>query len=353
MRVFPPSVVDEAIAQAGRTQRRSRVLTARVTAYFTIAMALNPDGSYEDVFADLVDGLSWASGWNQEFPAATASAIFQARARLGSQPIEQLFKRVARPLARPDWEGSWLCGKRVLAIDGTTLDLANSSANVAAFGQPGTTPGERAAHPGARVVAIAECGTNAVIDAVIGPCSLDRTTLPGELLERLPPGVVLIADQRFSTFELWRRAAAGGTGLLVLATHSVTRKHVATLADGTWLAEISPPSGTSGRNEPLTVRVIDCAQSTGEVEASSFLLLTTLTDPDEAPVQALVGAYLHRWRIEHVFDELRTNQHGPRIALRSKSPDLVRQEIWGHLCCHYAIRTLMASPPTHAKEQTG
>lgn len=353
-RVFPPELVDEVIADIGRKQQRSRVLPARVVAYFTIAMALNADGSYEDVFADLVDGLSWTSGWEDEYPTPSASAIFQARARLGADPVEALFRRVAKPLARHDWADSWLAGKRLLAIDGTTVDVADSPANEAEFGRPGVGRGEQAAYPQARVVAVAETGTHAVIDAVIGDTGTGETALAVDLIDRLGPGTVLTADRGFYSFRLWQRAAATGADLLWRVRTNVKPRHVMTLSDGTWLAEVSPSSGRGWRKvAPMRVRVIDYEITTGEESVQSYRLLTTLTDPDEAAAEDLAAAYHRRWEIESVFDELKTHQRGPRIVLRSKSPDLVKQEIWGHLCCHYAIRALMAETAWHSGNDPG
>ena len=116
-------------------------MTARVTMYFSIGMALNADGSYEDVFAQLTDGLSWSSGWSQSWSAPTKSAIFQARSRLGHEPLQALFERVARPVAAADTPGSWLAGRRMVAIDGTCLDLADTAANVDYFGRPASSRG--------------------------------------------------------------------------------------------------------------------------------------------------------------------------------------------------------------------
>ena len=92
--MFPPALVDEVIAEAGRTEQRNRALPARVMAYFAIGMALFSEGSYEDVLSQLTDGLSWTSGWEQSYTAPSKSAIFQARARLGSEPLAALFARV-------------------------------------------------------------------------------------------------------------------------------------------------------------------------------------------------------------------------------------------------------------------
>ena len=128
-RVFPADVVDAVVAAAGRTELRQRALPARVVTYFAIGMALHSEGSYEDVFAQLTDGLSWTTGWEQSWSPPTKSAIFQARSRLGYEPLRDLFARVARPVAGEDTPGSWLAGRRLVAIDGTCVDVPDTPAN--------------------------------------------------------------------------------------------------------------------------------------------------------------------------------------------------------------------------------
>ena len=113
------------------------------------------------------------------------------------------------------------------------------------------------------------------------------------------------------------------------------------LADGSYLAEVFHSTKDRKRRHPLTVRVIEYTIEDGRQPVGPFWLITTILDPKEAGALELAGAYAQRWEIESAFDELKTHQRGPRTVLRSKSPDLVSQEIWGHLCCHYAIRTLM------------
>jgi hypothetical protein len=196
-RVFPPELVDEVIADVGRTEQRHRSLPARVMAYFSIGMALYSEGSYEDVLAQLTDGLSWASGWQEAYSPPSKSAIFQARARLGSEPLAALFERVARPIGTEQTPGVWLAGRRLVAIDGTCLDVADTTANTAHFGRPGVNKGEQAAFPQARVVALAECGTHAVFAAEIGKYSQSEATLTEPLLDRLEPGMLLLADRGF------------------------------------------------------------------------------------------------------------------------------------------------------------
>jgi Transposase DDE domain/Insertion element 4 transposase N-terminal len=309
-------------------------------AYFSIGMALHSEGSYEDVLSLLTDGLAWTTG-EEPLTLPSKSAIFQARSRLGPEPLEVLFKKVAVPLAKEGSLGAWLAGRRMVAIDGTCLDVADTSENAAFFGRPGIPKGEQAAFPQARVVALAECGTHAIFDAVVGAYTTPENTMAGALLDRLKPGTLLLADRGFCGFPLWSRAVSTGADLLWRAMPNMKPRYIETLADGSWLAELRP-SGTAGRKaEPLTIRVIDYRIDDGRHNEEPYRLFTTILDPTDISAVDLAAAYTQRWEIESAFDELKTHQRGPRTVLRSKSPDLVLQEIWGHLCCHYAIRTLM------------
>jgi len=348
-RVFPPDLVDEVIADAGRTEQRNRALPARVMAYFSIGMALHSEGSYEDVFAQLTDGLSWSSEWAQSWVPPSKSAIFQARSRLGFEPVRDLFAKVARPLARAETPGSWLAGRRLVAIDGTSLDLADTPANADFFGRPSSSRGEQSAFPQARLVAIAECGTHAMFDAVIGPCRTSEIELARELVGRLTPGLLVLADRGLYGFKMWTDAAATGADLLWRVKSTLNPKRLETLSDGSWLARIIPTSGVNRMHAtPLIVRIIDYTIDDGRENPEQYRLLTTILDPSAASAEDLAVVYAQRWEIESTFDELKTHQRGPRTVLRSKSPALVQQEIWGHLCCHYAIRTLMADTAAHA-----
>lgn len=346
-RVFPPELVDAVIAETGRKEQRHRSLPARVMAYFSIGMALHSEGSYEDVLGLLTDGLAWVSG-EEPVKLPSKSAIFQARARLGAEPVQALFSRVAAPLAGPGVAGAWLAGRRLVAIDGTCLDVADTPENAEVFGRPGVNKGQQAAFPQARIVALAECGSHAMFDAVVGSYTTAENTLARDLIDRLEPGMLVLADRGFCGFPLWSRAVATGADLLWRAMPNMKPRHVETLADGTWLAELRP-SGNAGRHgEPLAIRVIDYHLDDGRPTDKTYRLFTTILDPDDATATDLAVAYAQRWEIESAFDELKTHQRGPRTVLRSKSPDLVLQEIWGHLCCHFAIRTLMWEAAGHA-----
>jgi hypothetical protein len=348
MKVFPAEVVDAVIAECGRTEQRRRSLPARSMAYFAMGMALHSEGSYEDVLALISDGIAWAHREEGSGRLANKAAISHARDRLGSEPVAKLFERVAEPLATEGTPGCWLAGRRLVAIDGTCVDLADTPANDAHFGRPGVNKGERSAFPQARVVALAECGTHAMFDAAIGPYTTSENALSGDLLARLRPGMLCLADRGFYSFTAWQNASATGADLLWRVRDNLRLDSVTDLPDGSWLADVFDSVADRRRQRPVRVRVVEYTVADGREPTGPYWLLTTILDPDQAPALELAGAYAQRWEIETAFDELKTHQRGPRQVLRSKSPDLVLQEIWGHLCCHYAIRTLMFEAAEHA-----
>lgn len=317
-------------------------------AYFAMGMALHSEGSYEDVLALISDGIAWAHRLEGAGRLANKAAISHARDRLGPEPMALLFERVARPLAAKETPGCWLAGRRLVAVDGTCLDLPDTPANDSHFGRPAVMKGERSAFPQARVVALAECGTHAMFAAVIGPYTTSENALSTELLGRLAPGMLCLADRGFYSFTAWRDAGATGADLLWRVKDNLKLDAVEDLPDGSWLAEVFDSVADRRRQHPLRVRVIEYSIQDGREPSGPYRLLTTILDHREAPAAELAAAYAQRWEIETAFDELKTHQRGPRAVLRSKSPDLVTQEIWGHLCCHYAIRTLMFDAAEHA-----
>ena len=317
-------------------------------AYFAMGMALHSEGSYEDVLALISDGLAWAYRDEQSPKLANKAAISHARDRLGPEPMALLFERVAQPLAVRDSPGCWLAGRRLVAIDGTCLDLPDTLANDDFFGRPGVNKGERSAFPQARVVALAECGTHAMFEAEIGPYTTSEAALSTELLGRLRPGMLCLADRGFYSFAAWQKACGTGADLLWRVADNLILEPVQDLPDGSWLAEVFHSTADRRRQHPSRVRVIGYTIEDGRDPTGEFRLITTLLDHRTAPATELAAAYAQRWEIETAFDELKTHQRGARAVLRSKSPDLVTQEIWGHLCCHYAIRSLMFDAAIHA-----
>src|SRR6266571_2712134 len=182
-RVFPPELVDRVVSEAGRTEVRRRLLPARVVVYYVLGLALFAQASYEEVMRTLVEGLAWASGWAQDWNVPTKAALFKARARLGAAPMARLFDAVATPLAAPATKGAWYRDWRLMSLDGTCVDVADTPANAAAFGRPGSGRGSGVgAFPQVRMVGLAECGTHAIVDVAPGPYTTGEQELAAQVL---------------------------------------------------------------------------------------------------------------------------------------------------------------------------
>ena len=319
---FPPELVDRVVAEAGRVQRRSRLLPARVVVYYVLAMCLFSGQGYEEVARLLTGGLAYARRWQGTWRVPTTAAITRARARLGPEPLRALFAAVCQPLATEATAGAFY------------------RAWWRAHSPPGPSPrGEGAgAFPQVRVAALGECGTHAVFAAELGPLAVHETELARRLLGHLRAGMLLIADRGFAGFDLWRAAAATGADLLWRVKNSAVLPVAEQLADGSYLSHIYAARDKRRHADPARVRVIEYTLAG---QAAVYRLITTITDPAQAPALELAGLYAQRWEFEMSLDELKTHQGAPRMVLRSHTPGGVQQEVWGFLLVHYAIRTLM------------
>jgi hypothetical protein len=352
---FPPELVDRVVDETGRAEQRRRLLPARVVVYFVLALALYGHAAYEEVLRCLVEGLGWAQQarrGRRSWPywhVPGASALVEARTRLGPEPLKVLFARAARPLATQATRGAWYRHWRLLVLDGTCLDVPDSPANQA-LGRAKSGRGEgQGAFPQVRVVGLVEAGTHAIVDAVQGPYSSGEQTLARQLAREggpLGPGVLLLADRLFVGAELWRAMARTGADLLWrVKCGSKTAPKLPVdqvLSDGSWLSRLYAASDRR-RRHPITVRVIEytLADPGRRTSVDRYRLVTTILDPDLAPAHELAALYTERWEIETALAELKTTQRGPKQVLRSKSPELVAQEVWAHLLVHYALRAVM------------
>ena len=346
-RTFPPELVDEVVRQTGREQRRHRLLPSRLVVYYVMALALFSQAGYEEVMRSLVEGLAWGSGWRQSWRVPSQPAISLARARLGAAPLTELFARACVPLAAPGSPGAFWRGWRLVSMDGTTLDVADTPENAAAFGRPGSGRGSgEGAFPQLRVVDLAECGTHAMFAAAVGPYTNGEPTLARQLAGAAGPGMLVLADRGFTAHPLFSAFAASGTALCWRAKGNASLPVLDRLADGSYISELVGFPDRHARAHGVPVRVVEYAlddPGRPQAEDNRYRLVTTLASPEEAPAAELAALYAERWEFESALDELKAHQRGPRVVLRSKTPEGARQEAWGYLCAHYAIRALMAS----------
>jgi hypothetical protein len=348
-RTFPLDQVRRVLAETGRASERERDLPAHVMVYYAIALALYMTASTREVLRCLLEGLRWL--WGAEaVRVAGKSGISQARTRLGEAPLRGLYERVVRPVATPATRGAWYRRWRLVSLDGSCLDVADTEENCAAFGRPEASRGE-SAFPQVRFVALVENGTHVLFGARLGAFADGETTLARAALPALGPGMLCLADRQFFGYALWREAAASGAELLWRVKRNLRLPREAALVDGSFLSTIYP-SEKDRRHKAAGVRVrVVEYRLKGVADAEPlYRLVTTLTDPVAAPATELAALYHERWEIEGALDELKTHLRGARMVLRSKTPALVRQEFWGLLLAHFAVRGLMHEAALKAGE---
>jgi hypothetical protein len=366
----PRDEVEDAVEAAGKAARRKGgKLPPQVMVYFVMALALFADEDYEEVWARLTETLADWGGFGGDQALVTTGGLAQARQRLGHEPVKGTFDLVAAPVATLDTPGAFLGTWRKMSIDGLEWDLPDTPANAAEFGYPGAGEGGRAAFPKARVVTIGECASHAPVLAAIGPCvskGSGEQSLARELYPRLEEDWLLIADRNFCNWEDWCTAADTGAALLWRVKSDLILAPLEFRTDGSYLSVLVNPK-VKGAARQKTVdaaragedldprkaryaRVVEyeVPDRAGDGKDELIALVTTITDLRQAPAPALAAAYHERREHETGNAQLKTYLRGPGKVLRSKSPDTVRQEIWGYLLTHYAISALICTAATSA-----
>ena len=340
-KTFPLAVIQAVLGSTGKASVRQRELPAHVVVYYVIALALYMQSSTREVLRCLLEGVQWLRGPSAPVNVAGKSGISKARTRVSWQPLQQLHDQLVHPIAIPATKGAWYRRWRLVSLDGSTLEVADEAANAQAFGRPAASRGA-SAYPQLRFVALVENGTHVLFGTRCGPYAVGETTLAAEVLAGLHPGMLCLADRLFFGYALWTQAAATGAALLWRGKQNLRLPCEQRLPDGSYLSRIYPSEQDRrhGR-QGVGVRVIEYQLAGVPGAEPVYRLLTTILDPAAAPAADLAALYHERWEIETAFDELKTHLRGARIVLRSKTPDLVRQEFYGLLLAHFAVRGLM------------
>lgn len=366
----PRDAVDDAVAVCGVGAKRSDgKLPPHVVAYLTMALCLFAEDDYTEVATKVTGSLDRFNCWNAAWSVPTASAITQARKRLGRNVFPEIFERTCGPVAGDASpmagliatgvaRGSWLRGWRLLAIDGFDVDVPDTDGNAAEFGYAGSGD-NRSAYPKARVVALAECGTHAFVAAEVDAYAVGEKTMARRLYPRLRRDELLTADRNFYSFDAWGLASGTGAALVWRAPTGLRLPVVRVLSDGTFLSVVVDPTLRGARRERVlaaaragevldpaeghVVRVVeyDVPDRVGNGTGELIVLLSTITDPVDARADELAAAYHERWEEETANDQLKTHLRGPGRVLRSRLPDLVHQEIWAWLIVHHAISAVI------------
>jgi hypothetical protein len=340
-KTFPSSKIRAVLAATGKTSIRERDLPAHVVVYYVIALSLFMQSSYREVLRCLLEGVQWLLDPSVSIKVASKAGISQARSRLGPEPLRQLHDDVVKPIAIRSTRGAWYKGWRLVSVDGSTLDVADEPENDEAFGRPGASRGD-SAYPQIRFVSLIENGTHVLFGSQMSDYHTGEVTLAKAVLASLRPGMLCLADRQFFSFELWNLARETGAGLLWRIKKNMRLAREEQLPDGSYLSHIYPSEKDWRRKtNGVKVRVIDyCLEGVSDAEPI-YRLVTTILDHQKAPAAELAALYHERWEIETALDELKTHLRGAKIILRSRTPDLVRQEFYGLMMAHFAIRGLM------------
>lgn len=349
-RTFPLAKVHSVLESTNKTSIRQRDLPAHIVVYYVIALALYMQSSYREVLRCLLEGVQWLLDPSRPIKVTGKSGISQARTRLGSEPMRQLHDEVVGPIATAASKGAWYGRWRLVSLDGSTFDVADEVVNEDAFGRPGASRG-RSAYPQIRFVSLVENGTHVLFASQIAGYATGEVTLAKGVLCGLREGMLCLADRQFFGFALWNQAHNTGADLLWRIKKNMRLAREQSLPDGSYLSRIYPSERDwRHKTNGVTVRVVDYRLE-GVADAEPiYRLVTTILDHEKAPACELAALYHERWEIETALDELKTHLRGAKVILRSRTPELVRQEFYGLMMAHFAIRSLMHEAALKADE---
>lgn len=346
--IIPPQVIQEVLTDCEAWEQREKKLNMQAMIYLIIALALYPHCSTREVYRRLREGLPEGIEPQEEVP--TAGALCQRRQQLAVTPLRTLFTRLARPLATPETRSAFRFGLRLVAVDGTLENLPDTDANRCVFPYHCQEELSRSPFPQARCVLLMECGTHVIFDAEITAVQQGEIGSVLPLLERqLGPEMLLLCDAGICCSQVVLTARRKGAHVLGRLDSRSYHEPWVRLQDGSYLVKVYRESKHQ-RGHMLTARVIEYRikhPHTGELSAP-IRLLTTLLDPHQYPIAALIGVYHERWEIEQGLDELKTHLCLSARTLRSQTPQGVEQELYGLLLAYFAVRALMYAAAVQA-----
>ena len=348
--IVPQATIAAVLAAEGRFTERERKLNLPVTVLLVIMMNLYTTDAIGAVLEKMAQGLRYI--WpDPDYQVPNASAVSYRRDQVGARPVVALFHQVCQPLAEPDTPGAFLFGLRLMALDGTTEDVADTPANVAAFGRHESDRGP-SAFPQIKGVYLVECGTHAIVDAGFWSVKTSERVGGFRLLRSVTAGMLVMGDRGFHDYDMFVQARQRGAHVLSRLPAHIKPLRLRTLADGSYLAYLRPSDyQRRKKGERLLVRVIEYTITDPNLPGwgETHRLVTTLLDPDAYPILDLICAYHERWEIEITIDEIDTHQRLLPGPLRSRKPVGVIQELYGLLIAHYIIRTCMYQAAQQAR----
>lgn len=333
--VLSPELLSDCLQKSGTVTLRKRRLPLEMMVWSVVGMAL-----YRHLpMSRIVNQLDILLPGNRPFVAP--SAVVQARQRLGEAPVREVFEQTQAlwhtTTPHPHW-----CGLRLLGVDGVVWRTPDTSENDAAFARTRNQDSE-ASYPQLRMVCQMELTSHLLTAAAFDSVAENEMSLAAELIERTPDHSLTLFDKGFYSLGLLHRWQSTGTErhwLLPLrkgTQYRVVRK----LCSGNELVELTTSSQArkkwSGLPETIEARLLSKT-----IKGKRVQILTSMVDSRRYPPADIVDLYSHRWEIELGYREMKQHLLHNHLTLRSKKPDMVRQELWGILLAYNLLRFQMA-----------
>jgi hypothetical protein len=350
--VFPIKNVKAALKETGKETLRVRLLPNHVVVYYVMAMALMMTASYREVMRWLLEGSKTIKALKVPARPMAKSGISQARERLGWEPFKRLYEQFVQPIATEATKGAWYKGLRLVSIDGSSIDVADTKENEKEFGRHiGSRGKKRSAYPKLRFASLIENGTRVLFGMAIGPyATTSEMDLAWQVIKSLKKGMLCLADRYYFSYDLWQTAAQTQSELLWRVKSNLILRPEKQLSDGSYLAMVYQSSeDRKKKRNGIKVRVIEY-KFTWIRGTGTYRLITTLLDHVAAPAEELAAAYHERWEIETALGECKTKLKGATVIMRSKTPALVKQEFYGFMLTYFVIRKLMHEAALQADE---
>jgi IS4 transposase len=350
---FPLRKVNAVLHEEGKVSIRERALPNHVVVYYVLMLAIFMSDSYREVMRRLLEGFKHGRRNRDGVKLLGKSGISQARTRLGHKPFKRLYEECVRPIATQTTKGAWYKRWLLVSLDGSTLDVADTPENEDEFGRSNSSHG-LSAYPKMRFVTLIESGTRVLFAAVAGAYggknAVGEYQLAWQVIGALEKGMLCLADRFYLGYELWHAAAFTGADLLWRVPSWHYLKPHEQLPDGSYLSKLYEGQWERKKDRNGTVvRVIEY-KFKWQKHTEEYRLVTTILNHEDAPAEDLAALYHERWEVETALAEVKTQMRGPRIALRSKTPELVRQEFYAFLLAYFAVRGVMHEAALQADE---
>ena len=345
-RHIDPDWIRDALEATGTATLRRRRLPAEQVVWLVLGMALFRDRSITQV-ADSLDLALPA----QRGPTAAPSAISQARARLGEEPMAWLFDTCAEHWAHTSADQHRWRGLSLYGVDGTTLRVWDSEENRDHFGLPSGGPRGAAAYPQARLVTLVALRSHLLAAASVGPYTTGEGTLASDLWSRLPDDSLCVVDRNFLAANVLIPLARNGSARnwLIRAKKNTRWQELERLGEDDFLVKMKVSTFARRKNPSLPTTWVARAIRYQLPGHSPQWLLTSMRDSEAYPASEIVALYHERWEIEQCYDEIKTEMLDREETIRSRNPERVRQEIWGILLAFNLIRLEMERVANEAK----